>query len=163
MSTDSSRRDDNPTGRLVTDPAVPMQRVLVCGGREYGDREYLFSVMDYFHERHGFTLVIHGGARGADALAGVWARARGVPEQPCPANWARYGKRAGILRNVEMLVDHKPDFVIAFPGGRGTADMVRRVSERKTPYVMIAPRVTAGPLYVSPSVMEKMKLGGLDL
>jgi hypothetical protein len=70
------------------------------------------------------TTVVHGGAKGADALAGRWADAREVNTEVFYADWAR-GKRAGPERNQRML-DSKPDLVVAFPGGRGTADMVRR-------------------------------------
>lgn len=70
--------------------------------------------------------IIHGGARGADALAGEWAECFGVPFRVFPANWDRDGKAAGPIRNQRMIDEGKPDLVIVFPGGRGTADMVMR-------------------------------------
>jgi hypothetical protein len=101
-------------------------RVLVCGGRDYPDsgRDSLFASLDRLLV--GATWLIHGDARGVDRLAGQWAHQRGIPVTPFPANWNAYGKRAGWLRNQEMLDIGKPDLVIAFPGGGGTADMVRR-------------------------------------
>ena len=48
-------------------------RVLVCGGREFRNRSFLFDVLDKFHAATPFDLLIHGGARGADRLAGDWA------------------------------------------------------------------------------------------
>lgn len=96
-------------------------RVLVCGGREYRDRDQLFSVLDEI----GATFIIHGNSRGADRLAHAWAVTRHKHGIACPANWARDGKRAGPLRNQRML-GHRPELVVAFPGGRGTADMVNR-------------------------------------
>lgn len=96
-------------------------RVLVCGGRDFKDRDKLYAALDDLT----VALVIHGGARGADTLAGEWAAARGVAVQVFPADWAKHRKRAGVLRNIEMLAT-KPDLVVAFPGGRGTDDMVRR-------------------------------------
>lgn len=104
-------------------------KVLVCGGRKYDDANTFFRVMDFLHETTsgdgispGFTLVIHGGAPGADSLADRWARARGVPVEAHPADWS-LGRSAGPARNRRMLA-RKPDLVIAFPGGRGTAHMV---------------------------------------
>lgn len=47
-----------------------------------------------------------------------------------PADWDKYGKRAGYLRNVQMLDEGKPDLVVAFPGGKGTAMMVKLAKER---------------------------------
>ncbi len=63
-------------------------------------------------------------ARGADLLAAAWARSRGIPARPFPADWNRDGKAAGFLRNVRMLREGRPDLVVAFPGGKGTAHMV---------------------------------------
>jgi hypothetical protein len=71
-------------------------------------------------------MIIHGGASGADRLAGEWAASRGIPVEVHPADWQKYGRAAGPIRNQQMI-DRKPDMVVAFPGGRGTADMVRRV------------------------------------
>ena len=96
-------------------------RILVCGGRDFVDYERLERVLD----ASGATLIIHGGARGADSLAGAWAKKRNVPVLVFYADWS-VGRKAGILRNQKMLDEGKPDKVIAFPGGRGTADMVRR-------------------------------------
>jgi hypothetical protein len=71
-----------------------------------------------------FTL-IQGGASGADKLAREWGQAKpGVVVGTYYADWKQYGKRAGILRNIEMLKDSRPHAVIAFKGGRGTEHMV---------------------------------------
>ena len=72
------------------------------------------------------SLVIHGAARGADTLLDEWAQVWGIPSLAFPAQWRRLGRAAGPLRNGRMLAEGKPDLVIAFPGGRGTADMVRQ-------------------------------------
>jgi rhamnogalacturonyl hydrolase YesR len=103
-----------------------MRTVLVCGGRDYNDEARLNAVLSTAHLRDPIGLVLHGAANGADTLAGMWARARGIRVMAFPANWEEFGKRAGFLRNERMLVEGKPDVVAAFPGGRGTADMVRR-------------------------------------
>jgi SLOG family YspA-like protein len=99
--------------------------VIVCGGRDYADRGHLFRKLDVFNRRWPIALLRHGAYRGADTLAGEWARSRDVPVDPCPANWRVFGKRAGPLRNGYMLAkDPRPMFVITFPGEDGTADMV---------------------------------------
>ena len=99
--------------------------VLVCGGRDFLDGNYLRLVLDRLHDKHNFTRLIHGGARGADSLAGNWAMLRCIARQSFPAKWEVHGKAAGPIRNAEMLAE-KPSLVVAFPGGHGTADMVRR-------------------------------------
>jgi hypothetical protein len=99
-------------------------KILVCGGRDYSDAARVNSFLDAMHRVEPVTLLIHGAARGADSLGAAWAKSRGVPTQAFPAQWGRYGRRAGFLRNTEMLEVGKPDLVVAFPGGRGTAHMV---------------------------------------
>lgn len=104
--------------------------VLVCGGRDYSDRAALFGTLDVAHSLGGpISMLLHGGASGADALAAEWARTNGVPYRGFPANWREYDKAAGPLRNQRMLDEGGPDLVVAFPGGGGTADMVRRARE----------------------------------
>lgn len=99
-------------------------RVLVCGGRNYADRARAFATLDRFRDRFGIDYLIHGGATGADALAREWAIARGVEWVGFHADWLALGRAAGPLRNAQMLRDTQPHVVIAFPGGRGTADMI---------------------------------------
>ena len=105
-------------------------RVIVCGGRDFDDAALLEHTLNRLHSERGIRVIIHGAARGADSLAGAWARTRiasgPIEEIACPANWERDGKAAGPIRNQYMLATHKPDLVVAFSGGRGTADMVRR-------------------------------------
>ena len=101
---------------------APM-RMLVCGGRDYVDRRAAFEALDRVLTKRRIVLVIHGAARGGDTLADEWAQARKIERLPCPADWKRWGKMAGPIRNKEMLA-HQPDGVVALPGGRGTEDMV---------------------------------------
>ena len=100
-------------------------RVLVCGGRDYTDADRIFAALDRLHSPCGrITCIIQGEAPGADAWARKWAERNGVPVEGYEAEWGKYGKRAGPLRNKRMLDEGRPDGVVAFPGGRGTADMV---------------------------------------
>lgn len=100
--------------------------LLVCGGRAYSDRNELSAALTRIHRRRGIVVVIHGGASGADALAKEWAQRHGINTIGYPADWAKHGKAAGPIRNAFMLEHAKPDAVMAFDGGRGTADMVKR-------------------------------------
>jgi hypothetical protein len=104
-------------------------RLLVCGGRAYCDYRTLYAVLDEY--LGNVSCVINGGAAGADEWARSWAKENGVPLLTCCADWKRHGKAAGPIRNQEMIDKHAPGLVIAFPGGRGTADMVRRAREAK--------------------------------
>lgn len=103
-------------------------RVLVCGGRDYRDVQRVYAELDALHAaaRHDCMVVIQGGAKGADQLARQWAVDRGVAFQNYPADWVKHGRAAGPIRNERMLLAGRPELVLAFPGGRGTADMVNR-------------------------------------
>ncbi len=103
-------------------------KALVCGGRDYEDRARVEKVLDAAVERLGLTSIVHGAARGADGLAGWWGVSRLGTSKVAGvrAEWRRYGNAAGPIRNQKMLDEHRPDFVIAFPGGHGTKDMCER-------------------------------------
>jgi hypothetical protein len=82
------------------------------------------------------TLLIEGGASGADRLAGQWAAEHDVPTLRMNADWKKYGRGAGHIRNQQML-DEKPELLVAFPGGKGTADMVRRARKAGLPVILV--------------------------
>ena len=103
--------------------------ILVCGGRTYNNKDKVNEVLSSIHKETPISVLIHGAAKGADTLAGCWARENGIKEKQYPALWNTHGKAAGIMRNQKMLDDNKVDLVIAFPGGKGTADMVERAKK----------------------------------
>ena len=108
-------------------------KVVVTGGRTYSNREHLFEYMDLFHSRTPITLLIHGGAKGADNLAKNWAKSHGVKILPFEAEWEKFGPAAGPIRNSRMIDEGRPDAVIAFPGGTGTANCVAKAYDKKIP------------------------------
>lgn len=103
-------------------------RVLICGGRDYADASTLWGALDAIHRQcaHDSMIVIQGGARGADQIAREWCAARKVQCVNYVADWEADGRAVGPIRNQRMIDDGRPDRVLAFPGGKGTADMVRR-------------------------------------
>lgn len=100
-----------------------MTRVLVCGGRDFNDPAFIFRHLVGLRERRGITAIIEGGATGVDRFARMWAEGQGIPVRSFYAEWERYGKAAGPRRNAAMIRWGGPDLVIAFPGGKGTANM----------------------------------------
>lgn len=127
-------------------------RVLVTGGRKYADRERVYSALDAVHAKHGVTLLIEGGARGADRLARDWAILRQIPYQTEDADWDRYGNAAGGIRNSQMLAEWKPEAVVAFKGNNGTADMVAKAQAAGVPVWEVPER--RGPIFVFGSNMS---------
>lgn len=110
-------------------------KIVVTGGREYTRLDTVRAVFGNLAEKP--KLVIHGGARGADSLCEHVAHELGIPTLCFKPDWDLHGKKAGVLRNQEM-VDYKPDLLLAFPGGVGTADMKRRCAKANIPMVEIA-------------------------
>lgn len=103
-------------------------RVLVCGGRKFSDRELLYKVLNIIHNgiKGGITTIIHGGASGADSIAGDWSvNVLKKEAEVYLANWNLHKTAAGPIRNRKMLKEGKPDIVVAFPGGSGTSDMIK--------------------------------------
>lgn len=107
-------------------------RVLVTGGRDFTNRPVVNATLTALHEARPIGTLVCGGARGADMLAVEWAIANGVKVAIYPADWRQHGDAAGPLRN-QAMVATRPDHVVAFPGGAGTADCVRRAEHADIP------------------------------
>ena len=114
-----------------------MVRMLVCGGRDYTDWHKMQTYVQnsWSGTPRDTITVISGGAIGADFL--IKCVVQYMNEQlgwklgfkEYPADWKKYGRGAGPIRNQQMLDEGKPNLVVAFPGGRGTADMVARAKK----------------------------------
>lgn len=121
------------------------QVVLVCGGRDFSRRAVVFGALRKMHDEQRIVLIVTGAASGADELAEAWARSSEIDYRGCPARWSQEGRAAGPRRNDRMLgylqsVRHGNAIrVVAFPGGRGTADMVRRAREAGIEVVEVRP------------------------
>jgi hypothetical protein len=145
-------------------------RILVCGGRDYGDlaslnqnrndprwakrkQEYslIFKTLDKIAwDRRGDNepdedgnwlpqvFIISGAARGADSAAADWSVLNLCPGKEYPADWDTHGRAAGYIRNKQMLKEGKPDLVVAFPGGKGTANMVKLARDAGVEVIEVA-------------------------
>lgn len=117
-------------------------RILVCGSRDWDDANAIFERLAPWNAeavKSGFRIeLIHGNAPGADRLArGIGNGLGHFDVRAFPADWGRHGKRAGILRNIEML-DAEPDLVIAFTNGsRGTQHTIDEARKRGIPVEVV--------------------------
>lgn len=116
-------------------------RILVCGGRDYDDAERLVKELDIivaeYVPKDARLVLIHGGAHGADAIAESWAEWHNLDIMAFPADWDRYGRAAGVIRNAQMLEEGQPDLVVAAPGGTCTANMVRQAQAAGIPTIIL--------------------------
>lgn len=111
-------------------------RILVCGGRDAPDSDYpaVKAVLKVV-ARPG-DVIIEGGAKGIDHFASTYAVAHDIVNLKFMADWKKQGKKAGHLRNKRMLDEGKPDLVVAFKGGKGTANMVSQARKAKIPLLL---------------------------
>jgi YspA, cpYpsA-related SLOG family len=123
-------------------------RILICGDRNWTDQTLIEVVLEGHYRRARLDrkqlVLIEGCARGADKVACEWGPNGlvGMTHEHFPAEWDKYGKSAGPIRNRQMADEGKPDIVYAFhddlAGSRGTIDMVRVVKKAKIPLVIVS-------------------------
>jgi len=105
--------------------------IIVCGGRGYTNRTLVHDVLNSIKDSPPMnTIRIATGEcpTGADSLAKEWATCSHYKQSYTgfPANWKKHGPAAGPIRNSQMLEEFKPNLVVAFPGGKGTEDMITK-------------------------------------
>ena len=108
-------------------------RVAVTGGRSFTDKALLIEVLSHYK----ITSLLHGGCTGVDKMAAEWAANIGIDVVLFKANWDQYGAIAGPVRNAKMLRNGKPDLLIAFTGGKGTANCKAQAKELGIPVIVI--------------------------
>jgi hypothetical protein len=117
-----------------------MRKIIICGDRNYTNRDKIYIAMIGFFCDEEF-LLIEGGATGADSLAKDCAIQIGIPYKEFPADWNKYGKRAGPIRNKQML-DENPELVVGFhsdiKNSKGTKHMIS-IAEKKGIKTMVIP------------------------
>lgn len=126
-------------------------RVLVCGSRHWTARSVIVTWLSKLPKK---TTIIHGGCRGADAIAGEVAAELGFSVAVFPADWKTHGKAAGPIRNEQMIVEACPQRVIAFTEAlirdqrpTGTSDCVMRALSHGIPVTIVpAKQLNVGSL-----------------
>lgn len=109
-------------------------RIIICGDRNWTDREFIDSLISKLPKD---TVIIHGGCKGADSIAGALAEKYGLTVEAYAADWDGLGKAAGPARNHRMLFEGHPDMVVAFhdhiEDSKGTKDMLRQAGSQNVP------------------------------
>lgn len=111
------------------------KRILVTGSRDWEDATTIFEALNTVVKKWGTDVVIvHGGAKGADTLAGAWAKVNFIAEEVHLANWKQYGRSAGMIRNAEMAKTGA-DICLAFSKNEssGTQGMIKLAKASRIP------------------------------
>lgn len=109
-------------------------RVLITGSREWSDRFFIQNKIEDLSLR-GNIVIVHGGCKkGVDEIVNNYCLYENIEQEIYTAKWEKHGKRAGILRNQQM-VDTKPDLCLSFWNGKstGTKDCINKVIKAKIP------------------------------
>jgi len=113
-------------------------RILICGDRNWTDRE---RIAMFLAPLGSDTIIIEGGARGADTIAKEEAELRSFQVMEFPAQWNKYGKSAGPIRNKQMLDEGKPDLVVAFhndiKNSKGTKNMIKQAKKAGIKVILV--------------------------
>jgi YspA, cpYpsA-related SLOG family len=114
-----------------------MLKIIVAGSRDFNDYELLEEKLNFYIGEHQDVEIISGMARGADRLGEKYAREKSLKLQKFLANWGKYGKNAGYLRNEEMA--RYASHAIIFWNGKskGTAHMIELCKKYKINYRVI--------------------------
>lgn len=109
--------------------------VAIVGGRVFADKTRLYEVMDELALKHEIACVVSGGATGADSLGAEWAKDRGIATRVFIPEWKKHGRKAGILRNGQIV--DAADMLVAFWDGKspGTRNSVQRAEKKGIPVV----------------------------
>lgn len=89
-------------------------KLAIVGSRNFNNKELFERVLDTYKDRA--TLVVSGGARGADQMGESWAKSNNIPVKIHYPEWEKYGKKAGFLRN--QLIIEDCDECVAFWDGK---------------------------------------------
>jgi hypothetical protein len=121
-----------------------MQRILICGDRNWKNFQLILETLLEEHKREPVETVIHGAAQGADTLGGYAAERLGIPVLSFPADWRKYGRNAGPVRNRTQLKEGRPTLGLAFhdflENSKGTKDMVKLLWNAGIPVHIISSR-----------------------
>lgn len=106
--------------------------IIVSGSRDWDDAQPIYNKLDELLKEHNSLLIVHGNAKGVDSIANTWAKEHHVPVEKFPAEWKKWGKAAGMIRNREMLEVYPNALVVAFPSPQsiGTYGMLKEAEKR---------------------------------
>lgn len=114
-------------------------RILVCGSRNWKNVRLIEDSLSEIQPDDEPVTIIDGTARGVDSIANSIAVQKGYYTERYPAQWDKFGKAAGMIRNRQMLIEGKPDLVLAFWDGisRGTKNMIELAETARVPVKII--------------------------
>lgn len=133
--------------------------IAVTGGRNFNRKTVVWRTLDRLRP----SLVVVGDASGADSLVRQWARSTGTPVQIFEADWKRYGRRAGPIRNRTMLEVGRPDMLLVCPGGAGTRNCEALAKQAGIPVLQLGATHVRSPQEREPTMRTEKNRYGIQL
>lgn len=122
-------KDEDENGICGSVQVKVNPRILVCGDRNWTDEEAIRNTIKILNP----STIITGGALGADSIAAKVGRELNIPVMVFMAEWDKYGRAAGPIRNKRMLDEGKPDYVVSFHDdlskSKGTVNMIEQAKK----------------------------------
>lgn len=121
-----------------------MQRILICGDRNWTNYDVILKSLSDEHQRESVEVVIQGEATGADVMGKQAAIQLGIPVLSFPADWRKHGRSAGPIRNRQQLKEGKPTKGLVYhdflENSKGTKDMTKVLQKNNVPYEVFTTR-----------------------
>lgn len=115
-------------------------RTIIAGSRGFNNYDDIVTAIEMAGWKP--TVVLSGAAKGADRLGEIWAERNGVPVEKFPADWNRWGRQAGYIRNAYML-GHGEALIALWDGeSRGTKDVIFKALKAGMPVFVYVKRVS---------------------
>lgn len=116
--------------RTGEEAKITTSRVIICGSRNFADKERCFRYLDFHLKYRPYVEIVSGHAKGADSFGEEYAKEHNLKLTVFPADWKKYGRAAGPIRNREMLqyASEESPVIIAFWDGKsaGTKNMIEQ-------------------------------------
>lgn len=115
--------------------------VLICGDRNWSNKDVIKRELLPLKEHNPNITIVTGACKGADLLSEEIAKQLGFQVKSYPANWTKYNRAAGPIRNQQMIDENNVDLVLAFhsdiENSKGTKDMINRAKKKNIPVILI--------------------------
>lgn len=112
-------------------------KIGVIGSRFFDNYSLVKQKLDYIYQDIDITLIVSGGAIGADTFGEKWADENGIEKMIFKPEWKKYGKKAGFIRNKDIVLNS--DRIVAFWNGtsKGTLNSIDIATKHNIPVMII--------------------------
>lgn len=112
-------------------------KVIIAGSRHMPLESYPLIGRVVKSSGLAISEVVCGMAKGADLMGWKWAEEHGIPVKRFPAQWSKYGRSAGPIRNKQMADYADALIIFIYDGSRGSVDMLKQMRDAEKPCFVV--------------------------